>query len=156
MKSSFKRTLRIVLRKSILFLSTQYWRNKISHAILLLLLLLDINHAQTITRINPQNLKVVTPGKNGVPFPKTVKAGSPKITPNKLAPVAAGEPRVVEINSNTIRKITPGKNNIPLPKVFIIPDSGNSVQHGVTIHAPQTVIAKQPSPAKPRRSVRPH
>ncbi len=99
-----------------------------------------------VTYINPDSLTVITPGENGVPLPKVTLAGKPTVKPNRLASVPAGEPTVVEVDYSKLKVITPGQDTIPMPKTYILPDSGYLVQHGDTICAPVTVIAKQPIP----------
>ena len=102
--------------------------------------------AQTVVQINPDSLTIITPGKNGVALPKTVKAKKTSVTKNRIAPVSSGNPTVIEIDHNNLEIITPGKNGLPLPQIYVIPDTGYIVQHGDTIYAPKTIIVKHPKP----------
>jgi len=107
-----------------------------------------------VVLINPDSLTIITPGENGVPMPKIVKAGKPKVVPyNGIRSIEAGTPKVIEIDQTKLKVITPGQGTIPLPRTYMIPDSGYTVQHGDTIYAPKVILASQPklTPALPPR-----
>ncbi len=103
---------------------------------------IDTSKLQTIN-INKDSLLIITPGENGIPLPKTIKASKPTIKHNTLTPKLAGSPKVTSIN-HALKVITPGKNGIPLPKNFLIPDTGYSIQNGDTVYAPITKTAGYP------------
>lgn len=135
-------------------LKTYTWKIIIiTYSLFVFNLSLNICLAQTVTQINRDSLSVITPGENGVPYPKTVKAGNPTISANRLAQISIGEPEVIEIDHGKLNVFTPGQDSIPLPKTYIIPDSGFTVQNGDTIYAPVTLTARYslPIPASPPR-----
>ncbi|MDP3443184.1 MAG: hypothetical protein Q8T08_10040, partial [Ignavibacteria bacterium] len=82
---------------------------------------LTICSAQKVIQVNPDSLTVFTPGENGVPFPKTIKAGNPTISANRIAPIPVGEPEEVEINHGELKVFTPRQDSTLLPKTYILP-----------------------------------
>jgi len=117
--------------------------------------------------VNKDSLPTFTPGENGVPLPKVVKAGKPEVHhianlpiipgvsyfPQTLEeratgkkPIMTKKPKKVMLDTSTLKILTQGKDGLELPKVYIIekPNSPNlinnsyTIQHGDTIYQPIT------------------
>ena len=116
-----------------------------------------------ITQLNKENLHVVTPGKNGVPLPKSVKMSKPEVHLLRNQPIFPGlsylnqskaqiasgqkpimskKPIVVPLDKEKLLLCTPGKQGFQLPKVYHIESQVSkndfrknySVQFGDTIY----------------------
>jgi ligand-binding sensor domain-containing protein len=103
----------------------------------------------TVIKINPDNIKRITPGENGVPLPKIVKVIPPEIIPYKNAPVTPGISYLHQTAEERAAGKTPIKASLPItvkagePKVYTIVKECFEIQHGDTIYAPKIYYSKK-------------
>lgn len=90
----------------------------------------------TIIKLNPDSLINIIPGKNGVPYPKVIKSGTPKITETNSNIVKAGRPKIILADISHIYFI--GQDSFQLPEQ--VHANLNPVLAGI----PEIVLAKDP------------